>query len=211
MFAACNGKGTLPGTKCRMNGFDLEGARSGPPNPQYVYVPHEETEAVLGHGARMGPGGPDVPVASGRKLRGAPIHHRGPGALERQRSAARLGMRRRAGRLRANAHAEAHLRQEAVAVLRLHDARRRTRYGRASVALLHESVQRVRHQRLLVGLSGRAAYLRGTRLEERRDRAADAVPHRRGGRQPGELHVDHADLHQLRPPHVRRRHRARRG
>ncbi len=44
MFAACNGKGSLPGTKCRMNGFDLEGARSGPPNPQYVYVPHEETK-----------------------------------------------------------------------------------------------------------------------------------------------------------------------
>ena len=25
MFAACNGTGTLPGTNCRMNGFDNEG------------------------------------------------------------------------------------------------------------------------------------------------------------------------------------------
>lgn len=44
MFAACNGTGRLPGTKCRMNGFDLETQYGGPPHGQYVYVPHNETK-----------------------------------------------------------------------------------------------------------------------------------------------------------------------
>ncbi|MBV8531122.1 MAG: hypothetical protein JO104_07370 [Candidatus Eremiobacteraeota bacterium] len=50
-FAACNGAGTYPGTRCRMNGFNREyygcGHQSYPPcpieNPPYAYVPHEET------------------------------------------------------------------------------------------------------------------------------------------------------------------------
>ncbi|MGB6601670.1 MAG: alkaline phosphatase family protein [Candidatus Cybelea sp.] len=44
MIAACDGTGKLPGTKCRMDGFDKEFSRGGPPNPQYVYVPHQETK-----------------------------------------------------------------------------------------------------------------------------------------------------------------------
>ncbi len=47
MFAACNGTGKLPGTKCRMNGFDKEWFNGGPPgvkHPQYAYVPHEESK-----------------------------------------------------------------------------------------------------------------------------------------------------------------------
>ena len=44
MFAACNGTGSMPGTNCRMNGFDNEGSYGGPPNPQYVYVPHSESK-----------------------------------------------------------------------------------------------------------------------------------------------------------------------
>jgi phospholipase C len=44
MFLACNGTGKLPGTKCRMNGFDKEQAYGGPPNPEYVYVPHTESK-----------------------------------------------------------------------------------------------------------------------------------------------------------------------
>ncbi|HEY5426044.1 MAG TPA: alkaline phosphatase family protein [Candidatus Tumulicola sp.] len=44
MFAACDGAGKLPGTKCRMDGFDQELAFGNPvQNPQYVYVPHAET------------------------------------------------------------------------------------------------------------------------------------------------------------------------
>ncbi len=44
MFAACDGTGKLPGTKCRMDGFDREGSYGGPPNSEYVYVPHNETK-----------------------------------------------------------------------------------------------------------------------------------------------------------------------
>ena len=44
MFAACNGTGKLPGTKCRMNGFNNEDGFGGPPNREYVYVPHGESQ-----------------------------------------------------------------------------------------------------------------------------------------------------------------------
>ena len=44
MFAACRGSGRLPGTKCRMNGFNLEQTLNGPENAQYVYVPHGESK-----------------------------------------------------------------------------------------------------------------------------------------------------------------------
>jgi phospholipase C len=46
MFLDCNGTGSLPGTKCRMNGFDGEGNYGGPPGvtyPMYAYAPHKET------------------------------------------------------------------------------------------------------------------------------------------------------------------------
>ncbi len=47
MFAACNGTGKLPGTDCRMNGFNNEVSFKAPPSlkyPQYVYVPHKESK-----------------------------------------------------------------------------------------------------------------------------------------------------------------------
>ena len=47
MFGDCNGTAALPGTHCRMNGFDTEGTSGAPPNvkhPQYVYAPHDETK-----------------------------------------------------------------------------------------------------------------------------------------------------------------------
>jgi phospholipase C len=44
MFAACNGTGGLPGTHCRMDGFNRELSLGGPPNPEYVYVPHDESK-----------------------------------------------------------------------------------------------------------------------------------------------------------------------
>jgi len=51
-FTACNGTGSLPGTNCRMNGFNHEFAGCGHsgyppcpiPHPQYAYVPHDETK-----------------------------------------------------------------------------------------------------------------------------------------------------------------------
>jgi phospholipase C len=44
MFNACNGTGKLPGTDCKMNGFDREESMGGPANPEYVYVPHGESK-----------------------------------------------------------------------------------------------------------------------------------------------------------------------
>jgi phospholipase C len=47
MFLDCHGAGQLPGTKCRMNGFDKEGFSGGPPGvkyPMYVYAPTKETK-----------------------------------------------------------------------------------------------------------------------------------------------------------------------
>ncbi len=47
MFAACNGTGKLPGTDCRMDGFNREATSGGPSNvkyPEYVYVPHTESK-----------------------------------------------------------------------------------------------------------------------------------------------------------------------
>ncbi|MBV9333772.1 MAG: hypothetical protein JO146_07170 [Candidatus Eremiobacteraeota bacterium] len=47
MFTACNGTGKLPGTDCRMNGFNLEGYSGGPKGvqfPMYAYVPRQETK-----------------------------------------------------------------------------------------------------------------------------------------------------------------------
>jgi len=44
MFAACNGTGSLPGTDCRMNGFNNEAEFGGPTNGMYAYVPHSETK-----------------------------------------------------------------------------------------------------------------------------------------------------------------------
>jgi phospholipase C len=44
-FAACDGLGSIPGTNCKMDGFDKEvpyGPKI-PPNPEYGYVPHNET------------------------------------------------------------------------------------------------------------------------------------------------------------------------
>ncbi|MBV8371722.1 MAG: hypothetical protein JOY69_00550 [Candidatus Eremiobacteraeota bacterium] len=45
MVNDCNGTGKLPGTKCRMNGFDTESIEGGPIRlAQFVYVPHRETK-----------------------------------------------------------------------------------------------------------------------------------------------------------------------
>jgi phospholipase C len=45
-IAACDGTGSIPGTDCRMDGFDKELAAGpgAPSNPQYAYVPAAETK-----------------------------------------------------------------------------------------------------------------------------------------------------------------------
>jgi phospholipase C len=44
MFDDCRGTGELPGTQCRMDGFDRERTYGGPLNAQYAYVPHSESK-----------------------------------------------------------------------------------------------------------------------------------------------------------------------
>jgi phospholipase C len=54
-FAACNGTGSIPGTNCRMNGFNKEqvgcGQGIGGPcpikHPQYAYAPYSETKPLF--------------------------------------------------------------------------------------------------------------------------------------------------------------------
>ena len=51
MFAACRGTGKLPGTKCRMDGFNNESSEGGPSGikyPMYVYVPHGDSKPYFG-------------------------------------------------------------------------------------------------------------------------------------------------------------------
>jgi len=43
MFAACDGTAKIPGTKCRMDGFDKEQQLGGPADGQYAFVPHDES------------------------------------------------------------------------------------------------------------------------------------------------------------------------
>lgn len=47
MFNACHGTGNLPGTKCRMDGFEKESRYSGPPDGEFDYVPHNETKPLF--------------------------------------------------------------------------------------------------------------------------------------------------------------------
>jgi phospholipase C len=56
MFAACDGTGKIPGTHCRMDGFDREDSAFGPPNPEYVYVPHKDSQPYfdMGHEGVVG-------------------------------------------------------------------------------------------------------------------------------------------------------------
>ncbi|MGC1381519.1 MAG: alkaline phosphatase family protein [Candidatus Baltobacteraceae bacterium] len=47
MFNACDGTGSLPGTQCKMDGFDKEPYWGGPRGikyPMYVYVPHSDSK-----------------------------------------------------------------------------------------------------------------------------------------------------------------------
>ncbi len=59
-YAACDGQGSIPGTNCKMDGFDREfvgcGHRSGPPcpnsHPQYSYVPKSEVQPYFAMGTQ---------------------------------------------------------------------------------------------------------------------------------------------------------------
>jgi phospholipase C len=44
MFAACDGTGKLPGTDCKMDGFNLENQFSGPKHGQFAFIPRSESK-----------------------------------------------------------------------------------------------------------------------------------------------------------------------
>ncbi len=44
MIAACDGTGKMPGTHCKMDGFNLEEGFGGPRHRAYVYVPHADSK-----------------------------------------------------------------------------------------------------------------------------------------------------------------------
>jgi phospholipase C len=44
MFEACDGAAKLPGTDCKMDGFNRESQYGGPRDAQYAYVPHVESK-----------------------------------------------------------------------------------------------------------------------------------------------------------------------
>ncbi len=101
MFEDCRGTGKLPGTQCRMDGFNRERIYGAPPNAQYSYVPHAESKPYFDMAHEFVRCRPDVSVADRRELRRSSVRDRGPGTLERQ-FAGRIGvgLRRRQDDLR---------------------------------------------------------------------------------------------------------------
>ncbi len=71
---ACDGAGSVPGTDCRMDGFDKEAvAGSNRRRRAYAYVPHAEIETLLRDGAPLRAGRRHVHLAHRRELRLAPV------------------------------------------------------------------------------------------------------------------------------------------
>ena len=184
MFAACDGTGKLPGTHCRMDGFNREQhVRRPAESRQYVYVPHNESKPYFDMAHEWVLGRPDVPVAARRELRRAPIHHRRAGALEP--STCPIGtwgcgggeQRLRSRRSRTSA-ATATRSAPCFDYQTLGDE---LDDGGPLVALLHQPVRQAveRRRRLWSGYQAVQAYLLRARLEARHHHAAEAVPHRR--------------------------------
>ncbi len=185
MFAACDGRGKLPGTKCRMDGFDKEPFYGGPgKHPMYAYVPQNDTKPyfAMAHewvlADRMFQSHLDDSFVSHQYV------DRGAGAIERRSAEGTMGLRAGAERHRRDDHGAANDRQPRSAVLRLRDARRRARRCGTAVAFLLELVRDPveRSRRDLVGVPGGQAHLRGAGLEDGRRYPAETVPQGRSRR-----------------------------
>ena len=94
MFLSCDAPAKdLPGTHCKMDGFNKVPLQGGPPNGQFAYVPRSETKPYWDMAHEWVLADHMFALAARRKLRRASVHHRGAGALERRRSQRRLGLR----------------------------------------------------------------------------------------------------------------------
>ena len=84
MFAACDGNGQAARHAVPDERLRPRSARAARRNPQYVYVRTKESKPYfdMAHEWVLAD---RMFLAARRELRRAPIHHRGAGAIERQR------------------------------------------------------------------------------------------------------------------------------
>jgi phospholipase C len=81
MFEACDGTAKVPGTRCKMDGFNLERESAGPTNGQYAYVPQKEAQPYwdMAHewvlGDRMFPSQLDESFAAHQYIIAAQAQH----------------------------------------------------------------------------------------------------------------------------------------
>jgi phospholipase C len=81
MFEACDGTAKVPGTSCKMDGFNLERESAGPTNGQYAYVPQKEAQPYwdMAHewvlGDRMFPSQLDESFAAHQYIIAAQAQH----------------------------------------------------------------------------------------------------------------------------------------
>ncbi len=161
MFSACNAPpGDLPGTHCRMNGFDQELNWGGPNSePEYVYVPHKDSkpyfdmahEGVLAD--RMFQSQLDESFVAHQYI----IAAQAAWSVNLPTGGWGCG----GGKYDNQHHHQASRHQRAAdsAVLRLSDARRRARRRQTLLAVLRELLRKQvqRRRRRLVELPGRQA------------------------------------------------------
>ena len=213
MFAACNGTGALPGTHCRMNGFDKEFFSNG---PRSVKLPSTSTcrTRIRSRTSTWRMNGWSPTACSNRSSTRAsspPIRHRRAGGFERRSAGGSLGLRGRPERCRRDAYARtASYGPTIVPCFDYQTLGDELDRAQPLMAILRQHVRQPLERRrgVLVELPGRQAHLLRAGLEERRDRTELEVHHRRARRQARELHLDHAGLRRLRSRELRRRLRS---
>ena len=94
-FADCDGDGKLPGTHCKMDGWNKKRESNDPPNAAYAYVPRKRDRTVLDDGAAIRARRSHVYVEPRRELRRASVRGRGIREQLGRRAVRRLGLRGR--------------------------------------------------------------------------------------------------------------------
>ena len=192
-FNECNGRGKLPGTKCRMNGWNTERvAQDAPKHPAYAYVSREKIQAYWDIAQQY--------VLSDRtfasNLDGSFVAHQYTIAAYASHAVdypltywgCEGGPTDKVPTLKQDRS----LGRRIQPSLRRSVDRKRGRPGRRELALLYGRPERRRWPLELV--SGQPQSLRRPRLEHQYRQPAVAVPHRRRQRPARRRHLDHADL-----------------
>ncbi len=151
-FAACDGTGSLPGTDCKMDGWNKESV--GPHGSGQWRLRVCAAAARSSHigRSRSSTSSPTEMFAS--NLDGSFVAHQyvvaAYSSRRRRLSGRSLGMRRREGRHDADAHATANHRPSRSRMLRESDDRRRGRRGGRELALLRRHARQQRRRHLVV-------------------------------------------------------------